>query len=330
MGYTPVRPGLLCGLDNTILFAASMCSTLFIVSMTFERFYSIIRPHKAASVNTVKRAKITIVCILVLSALYNIPHTFITLKIGRQCIPYGNALDHILGQIYYYLSLVKSFFLPFIMLLIMNSFIIHTIRKRSDLIAMKLDSEAYNIKGQGKKMKNSEKQIFITLLFVTFAFLILNTPAYGLFLYVMIYDYEQTPKSFAGYTLFESIGRNMYFTNYAINFALYVISGKKFRSDLVGLFKSYRERDAQTFSLISSSNTIIHVGLVPKKRNLIFLRFSLLNSQLYVGYIAEEKMKRIINLRWWHLFSDHTWVGPIAIALIFPQLTLESLVFTIL
>ena len=209
MSYTPVRPGILCGLDNTILFAASMCSTLLIVSMTFERFYSIIRSHRAAYFNTVKRAKITIVCILIFSTLYNIPHTFITLKIGRQCIPYGKALEHTLGLIYYYLSLVISFFLPFILLLIMNSFIIHTLHARSDLLVMKSDSEEYNSKGQGHKMKNSEKQIFITLLFVTFAFLILNTPAYALFPYVMVYDNEQSPKSFAGYTLFKSIGRNM-------------------------------------------------------------------------------------------------------------------------
>ena len=41
-------------------------------------------------------------------------------------------------------------------------------------------------------------------------------------------------------------------------------------------------------------------------------------------------MKRIVNSPWWHLFTDHAWVGPVAIALIFPQLTLKGLVFTIL
>ena len=242
----PVLPGILCGLDNSILFAASMCSTLFIVSMTFERFYSIIKPHRAASFNTVKRAKITIFCIAIFSILYNVPHTPITLRVDTLCVPYGNALQHVSGQIYYYLSLVISFFLPFLLLLVMNCFIINTLHRRSDIIMAKSDGQGDSkSKGQGQKMKNSERQIFITLLFVTFAFLILNIPGYAFFLYVMVYDYEQSPKSFAGYTIFECIGRNLYFTNYAINFFLYVISGKKFRVDLMRLFRCHKDTDVQ-------------------------------------------------------------------------------------
>ena len=41
-----------------------LCSTYLLIAMTFERFYSIIRPHKAASFNTVMKAKIIIVCVL--------------------------------------------------------------------------------------------------------------------------------------------------------------------------------------------------------------------------------------------------------------------------
>ena len=226
-----------------MLFAASMCSTLLIVSMTFERFYSIIRPHKAASFNTVKRAKITIFSIATFSVLYNVPHTPITLRVDTLCVPYGNALHHVSGQIYYYLSLVISFFLPFLLLLVMNNFIINTLHRRPDTIVARSDSQGDKSKSQGQKMKNSERQIFITLLFVTFAFLILNTPGYAFFLYVMVYDYEQSPKSFAGYIFFECIGRNLYFTNYAVNFFLYVISGKKFRTDLMRLLGCHKDID---------------------------------------------------------------------------------------
>ena len=40
-----------------------------ILNMTFERFYGIIKPHKAVSFNTVKRAKITM-CVLYRSVYY--------------------------------------------------------------------------------------------------------------------------------------------------------------------------------------------------------------------------------------------------------------------
>ena len=56
------------------------CSTLFIVAMTFERFYSI-RPHKVASFNTTKRAKIAISCMVIFCILYRIPYFFITIML---------------------------------------------------------------------------------------------------------------------------------------------------------------------------------------------------------------------------------------------------------
>ena len=225
-----------------------MASTLFILFMTFERFYSIIRPHKAASFNTMKRAKITILCIMLFSYAYNFPHFILTKQVGNQCVLYGSAMKYTFGQFYYWFSTILSFFLPFVLLLIMNSFIIHTLRKRSRSNLTRSDTQSQtqgqgqSQKGQGhsSKIKNSEYQIFTILLFVTFAFLILNTPPYVQFLYAMLYDYEHSAKAFAGFFLFYNFVRQTYYTNCGINFYLYVISGQKFRTDLVRLFTCNR------------------------------------------------------------------------------------------
>ena len=91
--------------------------------------------------------------------------------------------------------------------------------------------------GRASKTKTAEKQIFATLLLVTFGFLVLTAPAYSLFVYVMLYDYEKSAQAFAGYYLFYEIGRETYCTNYGINFFFYVISGQKFRADLVRLVR---------------------------------------------------------------------------------------------
>ena len=47
-------------------------------------------------------------------------------------------------------------------------------------------------KGQSSKMQNTERQIYIMLLLVTFGFLILLTPAYAFYLYQMFYDYDKS------------------------------------------------------------------------------------------------------------------------------------------
>ena len=64
-----------------------MSSTWLILSMTFERFYSIVRPHKAALFNTVKIAKIIIACIFTFFTIFNIPHAFLSDIDGLQCVP---------------------------------------------------------------------------------------------------------------------------------------------------------------------------------------------------------------------------------------------------
>ena len=216
-----------------------MCSTLFILNMTFDRFYSIIKPHKAASFNTVKRAKITIGCVVIFSIIFNLPHLFTTTYEGRQSVPFGQGMEYVQGQLYYWLSLFVNFALPFVFLLIMNSVIIHTLRQRSlSKIKHELSAkESVSNDNHRSKFRSSETQIFAILLLVTFGFLLLTTPAYAFFLYVKFVNYHKSPEKFAEFYLFYNFAHKLYYTNYGINFFLYVISGKKFRSDLVKLFR---------------------------------------------------------------------------------------------
>ena len=95
-----------CRLSRLSIFMCFLWSTLLIVSMTFDRFYSIIIPHKAAAFNTIKRAKITIIIIVIVSFANNIPHLFVTDNIDWECVPHGGALGTLPGEIYYCMSLL--------------------------------------------------------------------------------------------------------------------------------------------------------------------------------------------------------------------------------
>ena len=57
------------------------------------------------------------------------------------------------------------------------------------------------------------------------------------YLYAQLMNYKKTPYGFAAYYLFFSVSQKTLYTNYGINFYLYVISGKKFRTDLINLLK---------------------------------------------------------------------------------------------
>ena len=207
--------------------------------MTFDRFYSIIRPHKAASFNTVKRAKITIFFIIIFSIVFHIPHLFITSNQGRTCVFYATGLDSAANQFYYWSSFIIHFALPFVLLLIMNSVIIYTVARRSQLAVRQSSGMDRQGQGQGQgqnKEKHVEMQIYVILLLVTFSFLILTTPGSLFILYTMYIDYTKSPRAFALFYLSFNIGQKTYYTNFGINFFLYVISGTKFRADLARLF----------------------------------------------------------------------------------------------
>ena len=166
-----------CSIGVYIALSCTMCSNLFIVSMTFERFYSIIRPHKAASFNTVKRAKISIFSIVIFSLTFRSPHLFTTKIQGRYCILYGKILGLVCGKFYYWATLIVNFGIPFVSLLFMNSIIIRTLHRRTQSNLMK--SMTSQDEGQGQcqgqcqgkasTIKNTDQQIYTMLLLVTLA-----------------------------------------------------------------------------------------------------------------------------------------------------------------
>ena len=223
-----------CTATVFMLYSSFLSSTYLLIAMTFERFYSIIRPHKAASFNTVKRAKMIIVCTYAFGFSYSIPLLFVASNIGRTCVPIENASHNTIGQMYHWLTEILIFIFPFISLLTMNSVIIQTLRKRSKLKILEPTGQDEN-GGKNMKTKHTEKQVITMLLLVTFVFLVLNIPTRGVVYYLNFYN-GNTPYYYAGLHLFYEVGSKSYFTNHGINFFLYVISGQKFRTDLKNLF----------------------------------------------------------------------------------------------
>ena len=236
-----------CAIGTAVLWSATLSSTLFILNMTFDKVYSILRPHKASSFNTVKRAKITVTCVIVFSSLYNIPYLFIITNNGPQCV---TDLLSFKNRFFFWLSYVVHFVIPFISLLSMNSIIIHILRTRTLLKNTQSKVQTPN------SVQRVDKQTFVILLLVAFSFFVLITPLYAFTLYVEFVDISKSPKAFAGFYIFYQVMHKLYYTNNAINFFLYVISGRKFRNDLIRLFKFSKGTPA-VVSSVSDNNTNI-------------------------------------------------------------------------
>ena len=139
----------------------------------------------------------------------------------------------------------------------MNSVIIYTIRRRSQSnVTMSEGQPQGHGKGEGQSSKNKhyERQIYVMLLLVTFGFLILVTAVYVMLFYINFFQ-GTTPYFFAGYHLFYQVGEKTMYTNHGINFFLYVISGQKFRADLVKLSSCIAVQRKDNVQVITTSVT---------------------------------------------------------------------------
>ena len=110
-GYMPPNDLEYCKLLVFVVTSGVLCSTYLLITMTFERLYSVICPLKATSFNTVKRAKIIIACVFVSCFLYCIPYFFITDNRGNICIPNKFASTTLLGKLHFWFLSLYSLLL---------------------------------------------------------------------------------------------------------------------------------------------------------------------------------------------------------------------------
>ena len=126
--------------------------------------------------------------------IYNIPHFFLSIVIGRRCLNFG--IRGVITSIYSWFSFVLNAIIPFTMLIHMNYVIVRAVRNSRVFFK---GSDTGKGRDQGmemrtKIMKSTERQLVIMLLFVTILFLILLCPNYFRFIYLVLAS-RDTPLS---------------------------------------------------------------------------------------------------------------------------------------
>ena len=101
-----------------------------------------------------------------------------------------------------------------------------------------------------------------------------------LLLYTMFFNTKLSPRSLASFIFFRHIAREVLYTNFTINVFLHVISGNKFRRDLVHLFHCSTKSSDTTY-YVQESNT--RISTIPDR--LSKLKHQLCSTQRHVGAI---------------------------------------------
>ena len=228
-GWHPMQ----CKLAAVLVLFALQNTTFLVLGMIVDKYIAIKWPHKAVMYSSPRRAKLTVLGLTIFALIYNSPHFLLTMVIDGQCFTF--AAESPMTKVYSWFSFVLNAVIPFTLLIYMNCVIVKTVQQSLKMFGNK-NTTTGTAANQGmetrqKIMKNAENQLTIMLLLVTTLFLILLCPTYIRFIYVAFIKRE-TPREYANSMFLYQLTSKLYATNSGINFLLYCISGKKFRSDL--------------------------------------------------------------------------------------------------
>ena len=265
-----------CRIHGYLVNSLQMNGFFLILSLTFDRLMAVRFPLNLVAWCNARRAKLVSGVILVVALVVNIPFCIYNhVKDNTVCAmgTPGSALSFVFPWI----TVVVGFVLPFVLLTSMNAVIIMTIRNRrrhmaryaperprDTAVTIEMSESATGSNQdppqnqmsesvtssnqdppqnqsrdtkQPKPMTSRDRNAIVTLLLVSFTFLLLSTPHFVKVALFSMTNGTSTLSRQADYSLLFQVSRKLYFTNNACNFFLYCLSGTKFRNDVARLFR---------------------------------------------------------------------------------------------
>ena len=197
--------------------------------VTLERFVAVLLPHKAKSLFTINRAKISVIITLVIICLISSPNIITYYYEEGYC--YTDIMGPLAEYVLWYLILFKAA-IPLGIIFFANIGIIIGVAKA------RRDRQRHLSTSQGDDKSHS---LTIILLTISISFFILSLPQ-------ALYAAIEVPiitkngdrffpgsKLFAQLWLTFNVCRYLLNINYAINFFLYCLSGSRFRKEFVAM-----------------------------------------------------------------------------------------------
>lgn len=240
-----------CKIIDWLFVVLSNYGVILLISMTIDRLIAVRFPLRSVTVCTPKRAKLISAISLIIIMVYNIPQLYLgDVFEGRTC--QSLAVKSPLVEIYSWFLLFTSSFVPFTIILILNTLIIKTLKQRNALFKI-LQEHSYNhssvdqkdishVSGPQQHQKYIDTSLIVMLLGVTFTFLTLTSPFYIRSALFQLIDLKQTPKSYALYMFIFQLSNKLFFTNCGVNFFLYCLAGSKFRRETWALLHCWRKK----------------------------------------------------------------------------------------
>ncbi|KAL8592943.1 hypothetical protein ACOMHN_050770 [Nucella lapillus] len=219
-----------CSLSFYTSYVSSITSAWLLMAMTGHRLVSVVVPHRVGVLCTVKRGRIITATIVITACVFNI-YFFFTYHVEITGSGFDTCVssDEEAGIVFRFLDLCLASVVPFLFLIIANSVLISRVM-RSVQVSQQMKT-GHQITSQRVKVSS----MTTTLILTSLAFLVLTLPTCLMDMYLEMVGFYTGAVGDGGLNqrlaLAETVCILLWIGNSAVNFYIYVLSGRKFRRE---------------------------------------------------------------------------------------------------
>ncbi|KAL8590287.1 hypothetical protein ACOMHN_006403 [Nucella lapillus] len=230
-----------CKIHIFLVYVTSMTSAWFLVMMTTQRAISVVWPHKLRQLHSRKTASISVAVIVVIICLFN-AHQLYGYEV-RYYPDYGQYYcdyldpdyEHFARGPWPWVDMCLASLLPFAFLLTSNSLLMWKVTS-SIRDVRKLTNTGHKSQEVASHRQKQSTSLNVTLIFLSAMFFLLTSPVCVFLIldHYFHFDLVSTgdPGHVAASTLGWGVTNLLLYTNSAINFYLYFLTGSRFRAQV--------------------------------------------------------------------------------------------------
>ena len=237
MKSLPLYTTIICQSMLYLYNAIPMLSNYILLFWTVERFIAVQFPLRVGEICTVKRTVVSIVAIGVVSFAINIAWSvsYVAPPTGIGCAIQKDKREFVY-KVWYKVDASIFIFIPMIIIFLCNITIIYRLQQST-----KRHQQMTSNEESRQKREKEQRNTTITLLSVSFAFLILHTPLAIYNCMAMSAAILKDQEERATWNFVNSVGLTMAEFQNSINFYLYFLTGRRYRQVTFSLFVPCRK-----------------------------------------------------------------------------------------
>ncbi|KAL8598226.1 hypothetical protein ACOMHN_035176 [Nucella lapillus] len=230
-----------CKIHIFLVYVTRLTSAWFLVMMTTQRAISVVWPHKMTQLHSQKSASISVAVIVVITILLNVHQLYgYDLRYypdyGQYYCDYlGPDYEHFARGYWPWVDMCLSSLLPFALLSTSNGLLMWKVTS-SIRDVRKLTNTGNKSQEAVSQRQKQSTSLNITLIFLSAMFFLLTTPVCAFLILDHYFRYDLfgsgDAQHVAATRLAWAATNLLWYTNTAINFYLYFLTGSRFREQV--------------------------------------------------------------------------------------------------